>query len=178
MSEGAILDPYDFDNQTNDLRKRVSALEQRPKVTPARATQVRPVVPIGGFWNNSTTSATFTQMWTGLFNGVSHLGLFVRLTGITTGAGTTGEYRVTITADALPPVYSSVGVLPASASAIPALGWIHGVPISNTTSLKVDVEVRRTAGANSVFVFTPVIMLFEPRSCTTAGVWYASGWLP
>lgn len=184
MGAGPILDPFSPESQAeraHDQERRTSGLEQRPRVMAPRASMVRPVAAgFGGFWNMAITGAAFAAAYRAEFEEVSHQALFVRLTGLVTDVGTTGEIRVSATLAGNPAVYSAVNAIGSGGVQIPALGWIHNLALSPAGGqlLTIDVEARRTGGAGNLYVFMPVIMQIDPQASSAAGTWYPSGWLP
>lgn len=175
MGEGQILDPFAPGDPVGSALDRITRLEQRPRVNPPRATLVRPVAAgFGGFWSMSIASgAGFVDAYAGVFDSVSHLGLFAR-GGLAVDVGTTGAVRVTATPAVGPPVTSAVQAL--AASATPALGWIHGVPLGPGV-VTCTWQVRND-GPGNIAAFLPVMMQLDPTGSSPAGAWYPSGWLP
>lgn len=164
--EGAVLDPLALD-RVAELARRVDALEQRPKVVPPIAAVTTPyLISPGADWYMPFTNAAYgAGSWSGILPKVALPGVYCRFAW-RTGAGTTGEVRLLAGGGA---TMTSAVALAAASSGTITFHWLHGHTLWQA-SQNLDLEARRTAGANLVEIQAPIYYLTDAAGCTLTGL--------
>ena len=167
MPEGAILPPID------EYLARLGRVEEEVR-TIQRAATLQPPIPMPWTMETQgalgpygiytyTVSATFLRAWGHIARRVPNLGILLDVP-LTVDAGCSGEIR-------LVNVFGSGNtpstVVPFAAALTPSFRWLHGVPLWGEGYFA--VEVRKTAGAGNVYVYTPWASFTPPDRCTVGG---------
>ena len=172
MSEGAILDPYDFDNIEGDLTHRVKMLEQQPKVQPAfyyQAVPYRSSVSPNATWYAGHTNATLGGAggipWAIPLPVVGMTAAYCQVNW-TTDAATTGQIQLTANSGSN---LTSAVTLGAGSSGTVTFLWLHGLTLWRR-AINFDLWARRATGAGTVYVQCPTFALVDSIGATTTGI--------
>ena len=172
LGRGAYLDPL-IDaaaRERRDASERLRNLESRPQVVPPVAIVSTPYLlnPSADWYVPYTGAAFGAGGWSGIMPRVAHPGVYCRFNW-RTGAGTTGEVRLLSNAGFAPGGSTAIVALAAASSGTITFLWLHGLPLW-ITSYNLDLEARRTGGANSVEIQAPLLYLIDPSGCTATGL--------
>lgn len=150
-----------------DFERRIGALEQRPQVVAPVAVIATPylLTPSADWYIPHTNAAYGGGGWSGIMPRISHQGVYCRFAW-RTGAGTTGLVALHAASDTRT---TSDVVLPAASSGVITFRWLHGLPLW-AASYNLDINCKRTGGANLVEIQTPLFYLTEPAGCTASGL--------
>lgn len=169
MPHGPILDPFTSRSfaQQQQLAERLADLGQRPQVVAPLAVVATPylLTPSADFYLPYTAAAYGSGSWSGIMPRIAHQAVYCRFNW-RTGAGTTGEVRLTAASGTQ---LATAIVLPAASSGTITYKWLHGLPVW-VASYNLDLEAKRTGGANLVEIQAPQYYLVDPAGCTAAGI--------
>lgn len=175
--EGLVLDPLLVD-PLDELARRISALEQRPKVVPPifMPSVPDPAAAVSSIWYVTTTGAGFTTAWRSTAPILAQRALAV--VHAVTDSGASGEHRVVIT-NSDGSATSTVKTYAAGSARFQVLGWLLPLTEWSGGDFTVELQHRKTAGANTLATGRPVIVQLESQACAAGGgVWYETVWLP